>query len=108
MLANYRKITFDVIWWSYSGLKVPNTALISEKAKEDSQMKGKDLCFVVRNRAGYTDKIPVKILKQNSSYSIITNYESTELKEKWGYTDSEIKELKSIVLYDEIFIHPKT
>lgn len=108
MLANYRKVTFDVIWWSYSGLKIPNTALVCEKAKENSQMAGQDIYFVIRNRAGYTDKIPVKVLKQNSSYSIINNYESTELKEKYGYTADEIKALKSIVLHDEIMIYPKT
>lgn len=34
LLANYRKITFDIIWWDYSGLKVPNTALLKEKAKQ--------------------------------------------------------------------------
>lgn len=102
LLANYRKVTFDIIWWSYSGLKVPNTALVEEKRGENS------LYFVIRNRAGYTDKIPVKILKQNSSYSVITNYESTELKEKWGYTDEEVKSLKTVVLYDEILIKPKT
>lgn len=108
LLASYRKITFDIIWWSYSGLKVPNTALVAELAKEGSKQEGNNLYFIIRNRAGYTDKIPVKVLKQNSSYSIITNYESTELKEEWGYTDTEIKELKSIVLYDEIMVYPKT
>lgn len=106
LLANYRKITFDIIWWSYSGLKVPNTALVSEK--RNTQDGEKDLYFVIRNRAGYTDKIPVKVLKQNSAYSIITNYQSTELREKWGYTESETKNLKTIVLHDEIMIHPKT
>lgn len=101
MLANYRKITFDVIWWSYTGLKVPNDALVEELRGE------KVLYFVIRNRAGYTDKIPVKILKQNSSYSIITGYEKTELKEEWGYTDEEIKSFKTVMLYDEIIINPK-
>lgn len=105
LLANYRKITFDIIWWSYSGLKVPNTALVSEKRNTSNGEE--DLYFVIRNRAGYTDKIPVKVLKQNSAYSVITNYQSTELKEKWGYTDSETKNSKTIVLHDEILIHPK-
>jgi putative membrane fusion protein len=108
ILANYRKITFDIIWWSYSGLKVPNTALVAELAKEGSNQEGNYIYFVIRNRAGYTDKIPVKVLKQNSSYSIITNYESTELKEEWGYTDAEVKALKTLILYDEIMINPKT
>lgn len=106
LLASYRKITFDIIWWRYSGLKVPNTALVSEK--RNTQDGEENLYFVIRNRAGYTDKIPVKVLKQNSSYSVITNYQSTELKEKWGYTDSEVRSLKTIVLHDEIMIHPKT
>ena len=105
LLANYRKITFDIIWWSYSGLKVPNTALVSEKRNTSNGEE--DLYFVIRNRAGYTDKIPVKVLKQNSAYSVITNYQSTELKEKWGYTDSETKNSKTIVVHDEILIHPK-
>lgn len=108
VLANYRKITIDVVWWSYTGLKVPNTALIKEKARQGSEEEGNDIFFVMKNRAGYTDKIPVKVLKQNSSYSVITNYESTELKEKWGYTDSEVRALNSIVLHDEIIIYPKT
>lgn len=107
LLANYRKITFDIIWWSYSGLKVPNTALISQKREVENQEQN-TLYYVIRNRAGYTDQIPVKVLKQNSSYSIITNYQSTELKEKWGYNESELRNLKSIVLHDEIIVHPKT
>lgn len=72
LLSSYRKITFDVIWWNHSGLKVPNDALIKEN----------EVYYIVRNRMGYTDKIVVKILKQNSSYSIIANYTTEELKEQ--------------------------
>ena len=108
LLANYRKITFDVIWWSYSGLKVPNDALIKETAKEGSKLAGQDIYYIVRNRMGYTDKILVKVLKQNESYSIITNYTSEELKEDLGYSDEEISSAKNIVLHDEILINPKT
>lgn len=107
ILASYRKISFDIIWWSYRGLKVPNSALITEKGRQGCEEEGKDIYFIVRNRAGYTDKIPVKVLRQNSSYSIITNYENAELKEKWGYTDNEVKELRNIVLHDEIVVNPK-
>lgn len=107
LLASYRKITFDIIWWSYRGLKVPNSALILEKGRQGCEEEGKDIYFVIKNSAGYTDKVPVKVLKQNSAYSIITNFETSELKEKWGYTDNEIKELRNIVLHDEIVVNPK-
>ena len=56
---------------------------------------------------GYTDKILIKILKQNESYSIITNYTNEELKEKMGYTDNDIKQVKTIVLHDEIVLNPR-
>ena len=40
-LIGYRKISFDLIWWSYSGLKVPNQAIVEENG----------LNYIVRNRA---------------------------------------------------------
>lgn len=40
-LINYRKISFDLIWWDASGLKVPNQAIVEVD----------DLYYVVRNRA---------------------------------------------------------
>ena len=32
-LINYRKISIDIIWWSASGLKVPNSSIITEGDK---------------------------------------------------------------------------
>jgi len=90
-LINYRKISIDVIWWSFSGLKVPNNAIIEEN----------NLYYIIRNRAEYTDKILVKVLKQNENYTIIDNYKTSEL-EKLGYSLSEIQEMKKINMYDEI------
>lgn len=106
ILSNYRKITFDVIWWSYSGLKVPNSSLITEKAPENSPIAGEDICYIVRTRNGYTDKMLVKVLKKNEAYSIITNYGTDELKTKLGYDQAQIKQVKSIMLYDEILLTP--
>lgn len=104
LLSNYRKITFDVVWWDYSGLKVPNEAL----TKETMENSEKNLYYIVRNRMGYSDKIVVKVLKQNSLYSIITNYTTEELKEQLGYTDTELKQVKTIVIHDEVLLNPKT
>ena len=92
-LINYRKIAFDIIWWSVNGLKVPNEAIQYEK---------EDLAYVIRKRVGYTDKIYVEILKQSDKYSIIKNYDdSEELREK-GVSEDEIENRKKISLYDEI------
>ena len=94
-LINYRKITFDLIWWDASGLKVPNQAIVSEN----------DLNYVVRNRAGYLSKILVKVERQGDKYSIIDSYTTEELK-KLGFSDQEIANYKKISLYDEILINP--
>ncbi|MFR0823023.1 MAG: HlyD family efflux transporter periplasmic adaptor subunit [Clostridia bacterium] len=92
-LVNYRKISLDVIWWNATGWKVPNAAI---------QYEREDLAYVIRKRAGYADKIYVKVLKQNDKYAIIDNYEkSTELQEK-GVSEEEIKNRRKISLYDEI------
>ena len=92
-LISLRKISLDIIWWSYSGLKISNSAIIQED----------ELTYVIRNRTGYKDKILVKILKQNEDYSIIRNYTTEELKEL-GYKQEEIISMKSIGLYDIIEI----
>lgn len=91
-LTNYRKISFDLVWWSYSGLKVPNSAIVNQDG----------INYVVRNRAGYLDKIPVDITKQNDRYSIIQNYTTDELKEL-GLSTTNIKKIS---IYDELVIKP--
>jgi len=58
---------------------------------------------VMRNKAGYKERVLVKVLKQNENYAIIDNYSTDELK-KLGYTASEIRKMKKIQLYDEIYV----
>ena len=94
-LTNYRKITFDLIWWSAKGLKVPNQAIVNVD----------NLNYVVRNRAGYLSKLLVKVTKIGENYSIVEPYESDELKEM-GYSNEEISKYKKITLYDEILLKP--
>ena len=96
-LIKYRKVSIEVIWWNYKGWRVPNTALISEDGKT----------YVMRNRAGYLDKILVKILRQNENYTILDRYTTDELKEM-GYTSKEISNMPKISLYDEILINPNS
>lgn len=96
-LISYRKISFDIIWWSAEGYRIPNTALREENG----------INYVVRNRNGYYNKMYVKILKQNDEYCIVRAYKTDELKEL-GFTTTEIYNMKNIALYDEIILNPTT
>lgn len=93
-LLDARKISVNIIWWSKSGLKVPNSAIITEDDKN----------YIIRNKAGYKEKVLIKVLKQNENYTIIENYTTEELR-KLGYTTGEINKMKKIQLYDEIYAY---
>ncbi|MCI8545730.1 MAG: hypothetical protein HFJ44_00675 [Clostridia bacterium] len=95
-MINYRKMSVEVIWWEYTGLKVPISALIEENGKK----------YVERNRAGYNAKVLVKILKQDDSYAIIDNYTNSELQEM-GYAYDEIINMYSIKQFDKIVVNSK-
>lgn len=95
-LIDYRKITFDVIWWKYEGLKIPKLAITYDNG----------LSYVLRNRGGYKDKILVKILKENDNYCIVGSYDNEDLK-SLGFTTEDINGMKKISIYDEIIINPK-
>lgn len=92
-LIEYRKISLEIVWWNYSGWKISNSAI-----KEEN-----DLSYVYRNKAGYTDKVLVKVLRQNDTFSIVTNYSKEELQEL-GFSEEEIKKMPEIKIYDEILL----
>lgn len=94
-LISYRKISFDLIWWSENGLKVPNQSIVKEN----------DLAYVVRNRAGYLNKLLVKVKKEGEKYSIVEPYDTEELKEL-GFSNDEIISYRKISLYDEVILNP--
>lgn len=93
-LIDYRKISLDIIWWKFSGLKISNNAIIEENEK----------AYIERSRAGNVEKILVKVLRQNETYSIVQNYEDDELKEM-GYSEEEIEDMLKLKLYDQIILH---
>lgn len=95
-LLNYRKISLDVIWWSYTGLMAPKEAILYENGT----------AYVIRKKNENIEKIMVRILKENSNYCIIDNYDSEDLAEM-GYTTEEIRDIKAIKLYDEIIVNPE-
>ena len=95
-LIEYRKISLDIIWWKYTGFKVSNDAIL----------KDGDKTYIERSKAGYTDKILVKVERQNETYSIVKNYTNDELIEL-GYTEEDVSDMKNLKLklYDEIILH---
>lgn len=94
-LVEYRKISMDIIWWQFSGFKISNSAIVTDE---------NDLSYIERSKAGYTEKIFVKILRQNDTYSIVKNYTEEELKEL-GFSEDEINEMNTLKLHDEIILH---
>lgn len=93
-MLEYREIQIDIVWWSYRGLKVSNSTILEEN----------DISYVERTKAGYTEKIYVKILRQNDTYSIVENYMDEEL-EKLGFNSEYIKNRYKLKVYDEIILH---
>ncbi|MBE5822162.1 MAG: hypothetical protein E7311_06235 [Clostridiales bacterium] len=88
-LILYRKISFDIIWWEYEGLKVPNASLVIE---------GQNTYITkLKNNAEY--KVLVKVLKQNNDYAIIDNLNEEDMK-KLGITEQQLG--GEISIYDEI------
>ena len=92
-LIEYRKISFNITWWSSSGLKVPNSCIV-----EDEQGNK----YVVRRKTGEDKKVLVKVLKKNDKYSIITTYSAEELNSLGIDTENYIK----ISEYDTILLYP--
>ena len=93
---SHRKIAIDVIWWSESGLKIPNQALIEENG----------LYYVMKNKAGMQSKMLVKLKGQTDKFSIISSYSAKEL-QAIGYNEKDIRNYKKISNYDEIMLNPQ-
>lgn len=92
-LIQYRKISYNITWWSFQGLKVPNTSILEDE---------NGLKYVVRKKSGQNKKIYVKVLKRNDKYSIVTNYEANEM-ESLGI---DMKANNKIIQYDNILVYP--
>ena len=97
MVMNHRKIAVDVIWWKKTGYKVPNQAIYEEN------VNGKEINYVLVRKMGVESKCYVKIEKQSEVFSIISSYETKDLREI-GIDENDIKNHKKIANYDEIIL----
>lgn len=91
-LMSYRKISFNITWWSYSGIRIPNSSIIEEN----------NLKYVMKKTSKGNEKILVKILRKNDNYSIVSSYSSEDL-QQLGVDSSENTKLN---VYDTILVSP--
>lgn len=93
-LRNYRKISFNITWWSVAGIKVPNDAIV----EDENHSK-----YVLRKTSTGTTKCYIKILKTNEKYSIISSYSVEDLM----VLGIDASSYKGISVYDTIMLYPK-
>ena len=93
-LSKYRKISVGIIWWSEVGLKVSNKAI----KKIEKQH------FVVKNKSGFTELIPVKLIKETEEYSLVSGY-SSKLRSKQN--SKELIDIPILQEFDEVILNPK-
>ena len=94
-LVSLRKISMDIIWWSASGLKIPNSSIIYKEG----------LSYILKKENNKDKEVLVKIIKENDEYSIVKNYNTDELVEL-GFDEETIRNLNKIEEYDNIIINP--
>ena len=93
-LIIFRKISFNITWWSVTGIKVPNNAIL----EDETQSK-----YVLKKTTTGTTKCYIKVKKTNDKYSIISSYTADDLK-ALGIDEAKYK---GIEVYDTIMLYPK-
>ena len=93
-LSKYRKISLGIIWWSEVGLKVSNKAI----KKIENQN------FVVKNKSGFTELVPIKIIKETEEYSLVSGYSS---KLRANKNSKELIDIPILQEFDEVILNPK-
>lgn len=90
-LVNLRNVELEIVWWEKEGFIAPNKAIF----------KIGDVDYI--NVIKYSDvvSIPIKVLKQNDTYSVIRNFETEELQQLGITLEYEIK------LHDRVTIKNK-
>lgn len=92
-LVEYRKVSFNITWWSKTGLKVPNDAIIEDE--------NNNIC-VIKEKAGTYSKVYIKVLKKNDKYSIVENLKAEDF-EKIGVEASKVGKISQ---HDMILLYP--
>lgn len=101
-LSQYRKVSLDVIWWNYQGLKVSNNAIYEKEIKDENTGEIYATVSAMKvQAAGYQKEVWVKVEKTVDEFSIIDNYEDEELL-NLGIPENLLEERYEINMYDEV------
>lgn len=105
MLTQYRKVSFDIVWWNYQGLKVPNDAIYEKEIKNDiTQEVYAKVKAVKLEDAGYQKEVWVKVEKFVEDFAIIENYKDSELLEM-GIPEDIVEDRYEISMYDDVVLN---
>lgn len=105
MLTQYRKLSLDIIWWNYEGLKVPTSAIYEKQIIEETTGKiYANLKAIKLKSSGYPKEVWVKVEKRVDGFAIIENYKDTELIEM-GIPEEMVDERYQISMYDEVILN---
>lgn len=102
-LAKYRKISFDVVWWSYKGFKLHKSLVKPCDVVNQNGAKVATLDSVTIKKASYEEVAYVKIVKEFGDYVIVENYTDNEYIEM-GFTKEDISNFQTLKLYNEVVV----
>lgn len=103
-LTKYRKINFDVVWWSYTGFKLHKSVISQKDVTNSAGQHIATLSSVTIPKAGYNETAYVKIVKEFGDYVIVDNYTDEEYIEM-GFTEEDIKNFVTIKMYTEVLVN---
>lgn len=93
-LLQYRKFNVNIIWWSSQGLKVNKSSIV----------KINDIDYILKDKNGFTEVMPIKIKRETSEYSLIESMTKADFEEK-GITN--IDYIPKLQEYDVIVTTPE-
>lgn len=103
-LAKYRKINLDVVWWTYEGLKLHKSLIEKQEVQVSSGDKTITLDCVKVKKAGFSETVYIKILKEFDNYAIVDNYTNQEYLDM-GFSEQEVANLVTLKLYSEVLVN---
>lgn len=105
-LAQYRKLTINVVWWNYQGLKISDDSIFDDEVINNQGEVVKLKAINIQSNIGYIKKAWVKVEKQAGGNSIIDNYTDQELLDL-GLSESAVENRNKLNLYDKVLVNKK-